>query len=164
LNRNERNFRRSGSTVPARDCAGWRDLDGIAARYPSLDATHERKHALDAPLLEGQGHARTGGFVRACAVQHDVAVTGNVVVARVQILRVYANRSWQDLPGRLIADRRPQVEYAHRVAGLKPESQLIRCEASATQRTQDATLLDDAPRPVGQDCPTTIGMAALPSA
>ena len=131
---------------------GWRDLDGIAAQYPSLKAALERKNAFNATLLEGQGYARAGGLVRAGAVEHDVTVTGNVAVAGVQLLRVHANSSGQGLPVRVVADRRPQVQDADPVAGLEPESQRIRREASATKSAQDAALLDDAPRPVGHNC------------
>lgn len=63
------------------------DFHGEALRAPSVETARQRPHPLDASPPEDQRHPGAAGFVGSRAIQDDVAVPGDLVMAAVQILR-----------------------------------------------------------------------------
>jgi hypothetical protein len=58
-----------------------------ALREPSVETARQRSHPLDAPPPQDQRHPGAAGLVGSGAVENDVAVPGDFVMASVQVLR-----------------------------------------------------------------------------
>ena len=70
---------RAGTAVQGRE--------GQSSAAPALEASGQGAHARDAAPLEKQRHPGAAGFVGSRAVQDDVAVAGDFVMAALQFVR-----------------------------------------------------------------------------
>ena len=68
-------------------------FNGKAAALPAGEPSGERADARDALPSQKQRHTGAGGFVRSSAVEDDVAVAKNFLLAFLELVGVEAERA-----------------------------------------------------------------------
>src|SRR5438876_5726946 len=97
----------SGMTVPTgRGGEGHHRVPTIS---PRVEAAGEWTHVLDAATLEEERHPGAGRFTGSGAIEHDLALARDLVMARLQLFGRHVERARDDRRFRLEIDRVAQV-------------------------------------------------------
>jgi hypothetical protein len=68
-------------------------LHRVLQRGPGIESAEQRTYARDASLSQLQRHPGAGRFVGSGAVEDDVAIARNLLVAHLQLFRRETNRA-----------------------------------------------------------------------
>ena len=127
-----------------RDCsynaastAGGVRHHGIVTFASGVDPAARRPHSCDSALVQQQGHARAGDFVRARAIKDDVTIAGNLHMPKFQLMQVNMQRSLDD--ERIVAKigGRAQIDHEQILACLLFLAELIDTDACDAQLSQE---------------------------
>src|SRR3954471_15571654 len=108
---------------------------------PGIEPAGERTHARIAELDELLRDLRGRRFVRAVAIENDLAVLGQVVKPRIDFCRIDGQRAGNEPGVRLAGDTGSHVDHHRPLAALIQPAQLFDRDAGEPQRVVEAATL-----------------------
>ena len=100
-------------------------LDGIVSRAPGIEAAFQRTHPVDAFLFQQERSPGTGNFIRAGAVEHDVAVPRDFEMAMLDFLQGKVDGAWNTVRIELQGEWMPDIDHRDGVSCIQAPFELI---------------------------------------